>query len=390
MGEGFARWVHRLEARLQAIPFGQFTSLIFALIVLQNGLWVIPNVETLRLLSTDLSRNMLENRPGETYLYSSFLGLALAHFAQASQTLFRFVFFHFLCLCVSYLALAWALKRKYGEAVARLVLLAFATLPLSNILCNWLGISDVFVFLFGTGLVICDSLILLAVFSFLLGLAHGEQALLITAGVGFVGGALRHSQKQTTSEIRKTLVMIGSALGAKLALNGYFASHGFHLQTTRFNYVFKALIVVLEDFARNFQAEIFSLYHVGWLFLVPISFLLWKRDRISFWALTLSQMAYLGVTMLVLDETRDFALLSWPLVVLLLTEGVQTKRFRLEELSRLLLPAFFLSLVLPKLIVWEGRIHSTAIFYDFVFLLDRMGLTHLISGNPHWADLPFY
>src|ERR1039457_4954621 len=80
-------WRTRVGYYLFSLPFGRFCTLVFMLILLLNGVWVIPIIGIRRDMSNNLTRNTLIHLPTAQYLYTSFLGLALGYVTGASKSL---------------------------------------------------------------------------------------------------------------------------------------------------------------------------------------------------------------------------------------------------------------------------------------------------------------
>jgi len=171
------RYVITASRYLFSLPFGKFCTFIYIFIFLQNGIWSVPNVEIVRSMSQNVTINVLP--PDLQYLYTSFLGLALGWLTGASKSHNAFLGIHLLFLSFGYFILAFQIRNKFGDNIARMVIMAFASIPLCNVLTTWLGTSDVYVYIFGTALAIASQPILILIFSFLLGISHFEQSCFI-------------------------------------------------------------------------------------------------------------------------------------------------------------------------------------------------------------------
>jgi hypothetical protein len=74
----------------------------------------------------------------------------------------------------------------------------------------------------------------------------------------------------------------------------------------------------------------------------------------------------MAVAIIVLDTTRNFTLIIWPSVVIMCIVAVKNELLLLDDMKSLITFVFLLNILVPKLIVWEGKIHSSAMYYDFL------------------------
>ena len=110
--------------------------------------------------------------------------------------------------------------------------------------------------------------------------------------------------------------------------------------------------------------------------VTPVEFIVTSPET-AFDTQLLGAMAILCV---VLDSTRIFALLSWPLVLLLLP-GMIEEGARRDELRKTFLACAMAAVVFPPLMVWSGKVFSSA---NFVFA-DRL-ITAAQDSEPVFPD----
>lgn len=377
---------------LFSLRFSLFCCLVFGLSILQNGVWVIPNVETLRTMSQDVTRNMIVDQPTDHYLYTSFFGLLVANITGLYRSLGSFVTVHFVALCFAFFVLAASIRLKFGDLTARLFVLAYATVPLSNVLTTWLGISDVYIFLFGTALVMTENLIWVAFFSFLLALSHCEQAICIVALLTACRLGLCRSFKFNPKKnvLISAALVIGLAAGVFVLLY-YFRVKNFDLKMMRIQFIGSSFPrVAVRLFFRNLQLSLFTCYNFFWIVVIQIFYRAFIKDKLLFVCLFLAHLALLALTAAAYDETRVFSLMVWPLMMFLVFRMERTRILALGDLKNYFVLAYCLGLAAPKMILWSGKIYSSALYYDLMFILDKLGLVHFMSlGTNVWQYLPF-
>ena len=384
--EAIARVLSSLDAWLFGLPFARFCVLVFAVVVLQNGIWIVPIIGRICHLSSDLTRQLTQDNRYFDYLYNSFLELMVGHWTGAWKSGPVFAGLHLAILCVGLIGLLWGVYRKFGDQTARLFLLAFATVPVSNILLTWLGQPDVYTFIFSTALVLTEGAPLIALLAFLLGLAHFEQGLVIVSGLAVckVYSTVRAGRPWRAAAV-PVAALLGGVFAAHEGLAWYLASHNFHLATTRVSAVTGS---PWGDFlsrdARHLGTLIFSLHECYWLVVVGLTLSLWHARRGLALGVVGLQLVFVGITMLTLDETRVFSLLAWPFLVFLLRPDVVPN----EQIRRCVVCAYAGGLLIPRLVVWDGNVHSSALYSGLV-LFGRLVSGQGIMSDPNWMMLPF-
>lgn len=367
-------------------PRRVFYSLVFGVMVLQNGVWPVPIAGRICHLASDLTRQLTQDNRYFDYLYTSCLGLLVGHWTGAWRSTLLFALLHLAILCAGIAGLLWVIHRKFGERTARLFALTFATVPLSNDLLIGLGMPDVYVFIFSTGIVLADGTFLIGALAFLLGLSHFEQGMIIAVGLSVCKSYLVLLRKRPWREaVAPVMSLLGGAIGARLLMAWYFAKHGFHFATTRVSFLLEGhWLSLLSSDLRHFGTLIFSLHNCYWLVVLGWILSLWKPRRRFALTIMAVQVALLGIAMITIDETRVFCLLAWPFLIFLLRPDVVP-----TELSRgYVVPAYLVGLIIPRLVVYDGSIHSSAL-YSGLSLLLRLASGHGMPTSADWLGEPF-
>ena len=363
-------WIYDLPLRI-FIP----CALMFMLI--QNGIWVIPNIEVLRSMSSDITRNMLLNDVRGQYLYSSFFGLALGWVTGAYRSTTSFAAMHFAAFIIGTVGLTVFIKHRYGNSLAKVFLIALSCAPISNVILTWLGISDVFTYIFGTILAVSVSIPALLIASFLLGIAHMEQgaviALIMMFKIGLVDGAPLKERM-----LRISAVAIG-IVGAKAFFIIYFGTLHFNLTFTRAAFATPAFAYLfIAGFLRNLSVTVYAFYGAAWILVAfSMTLALNLRDKRYLSFLFIANVMAAATSAMVYDSTRDFTLIVWPAFVAVLI--YISRKADAVHLAHAALVAFGCNLIFPKIIVWAGKMQSSALFYDFLFVAEKISHKNLIA-----------
>lgn len=375
--------------RFYSMPFGLFLLMALAIMILQNGIWVVPNIDAQRLIASDMTQNMLVSQPKAQYLYSSPLGFFLGWTTGAYRSIRAFAGLHFAVFLSGFLVLAYWLRHRYSDDLARSVVLALICVPLSNVLLTWLGMSDVFTFAFGSALALAQSVPALLLAAFLLGLSHFEQGILIALLMLSKIWLLKAPDDRP--QFPRAIAILAGIAGAKILMLAYFSILHFNLECDRISYAMSTpLLVFLAGYFRNLVATLFSFHNAYWFAIFAIVAASRREsDSRLLWFLGLTHLIAASVPMVVHDATRVFALLTWPSI--LATLIYVSQRPWQCGMRQFTLIAVSLSFLLPKLIVWEGQLHATASLYDLFSLLRALGIYDAFAAlAPFGAQTPFH
>jgi hypothetical protein len=140
---------------------------------------------------------------------------------------------------------------------------------------------------------------------------------------------------------------VGGLVLGKLLLSWWQVRHGQH-PMSRVDYAnaigwYRYVIAAFG----NLPAALYSTFSVAWP-LVTIAFVeQWTARRRVAWAMIGAVLLAGGATLVALDTTRVFALISWPLVLFAVT--------RVPKIG-LAVWCLLVGLVVPRIIVWDGGI----------------------------------
>ena len=179
--------------------------------------------------------------------------------------------------------------------------------------------------------------------------------------------------------------MLGGVLAARLGLAWYFYRHDFHLHVTRMSFLLDGhWREFLAHDGRHFGTLIFSLHGCYWLVVVALIGSLWKTRRNLALGIVALHAVCVGLTLISLDETRIFSILIWPFVFFLLRPDIVST----GQIRRCVVLAFACGLLVPKLVVWEGVVYSSALYDDFA-LAASVASGHNPMNEKNWILRPF-
>lgn len=369
----------RIWERVEARPVSIWIALLFAILIVKVGTWVIPNIAVSALIATDLRINPLAN-PFSQYLMWNWFGPAVAHVTRATSVP-SFIALHYLVCAVSFFGYVSLLVRSLRQEDRRLGPLLFFCTPMAGTVWYWVGM-DTFTFAAMAGIVFARRI---PVASFLLGiilgLNHFEQglvafSLLLIASVL----AARSGSGIDVSWRWCALVLAGIAVG-KLLLIAWFAINGI-APAGRATWVAAHWRNLVRQWLAHPHAIVYSVLGAMWL-ITPI---LWQRLASLRAALLLPILLVVGLTVIVDDETRVAGLVLFPLMHFAIVTNPRVHEVLSNQTRALLLIAYA---VIPFVWCWQGFPRPSVFGHDMAFVVDALtGSQNVGSGS--WAYLgPF-
>ena len=375
--------------RLFAWPFWLLAALVLGANILTQGVWMVPSLDAVSLMARDVTQNPYPNSVMQ-FLFSSFLMPLIAYAVGLNKTPTDYFTLCALVLLVGMMLGFGSLRRRFGDQTARIVMLLFGATPLINVLLTWIGYGDPLTFTLATLLLALPAPALRALFGALLAVAHFEQGCIIIALLCGLLPFVDADLKARTRWLGMALMIAGFIAG-KIAIDLYFQIHNFQIVTTRATLIFDKVgpLRFLSDTARYPLVLLFSILNVTWAAWLLVVVGSWRGNRRLFAVLLAGMALCLGVTVFVLDQTRVGALLTWPLLagaVIVAARDIDSR----ELLKRLAAACFLLGLIVPRVIVWEGRIHTSSASFTAMLVTDTLGLTDFIDQSvPWWRVTPF-
>jgi len=370
--------ITRFKDFLWRLPWGVFLLILLAFLVLKNGLWVAPGIETIRAISLDLHHNPVAHEPRAQFLMYSYFGPLLAHLLHANGTTQQFVLMHFLFWLVGTVAILYRVREKFGDDLGRLAGLALVGLPVTTTCLVWLGKSDGFVFVCSSLLFLTASSPVAFVAGIILGLANFEQGVFIVLFLLIPACLIK---RPAVLSVRLLLFgLAGLAVGEGLML-GWFHYNHFDLNSGRLYYMLsEGAGGFAHQLAFHFGVLALSLFGAFWPYLIFRLEAARETDRQLFTGAAIGLAGAAALLCVVMDSTRVFALLTWPIFLLLLP-GLLDEGARRAELKKIFLACALAAVVFPPLMVAPDRLFSSA---NYVF--GERVITAVETSQPVFPD----
>jgi hypothetical protein len=317
-----------------------WVSALVALSLFRNGFGVQDNRGFFAVRYVDALPGVPPLQPLSRWALWSPLGPIVARVAGL-HSVSGFVALHVAAVIAGLVVLCIAVRNQYGSVAMRVGLLAFVALPISVVLQSWFGSYDAWTFLLSTTIVVTRSWKLAAVAGFALALANFEQGAVILVLLGVIATFGLYGS------MRRTACAMAGLLAGRIALGIWLAHNGIH--SGRLDYQrHYGLDYFITTAARSWFLLLLSLLAVAVL-LVGNVYTGGSRQRV---AMVIVLLAAIGPAFLAADETRVYALTTWPaLLALLLGASVRTP----DRLRRAITPTIALALLVPGFFVWDGH-----------------------------------
>jgi hypothetical protein len=310
---------------------------------LTHGLAPVPNIDVWA-----AAGRAFPHPAGGTYIEASPVGPALAHLLRCRSSN-AYAALHLGLVVVATVALIAIVRRRFGDAAATLAVVALFASPLANVLLTWLGQPDPIVLGLGAVAAMTTPPAAIGAAAFALGVVHTEQAIAIVVLLLLVRSAvgdLRRSQA--------TSLAVGVVSGA--AVVAVFKQH-YGIDASRLAY---AQDIGLGEFTRNFltmwHLVLVASFGATWALVLMLGRRLDRRQRLS---CTAAFVAALTMAFFTLDTTRVFALVTFPVVLVLIGHAVRT--LPRQTLDRVLAIVLVAGALYPHIVVWEGHSYVSSL-----------------------------
>lgn len=353
----------------------RLVTILVIMSILKSGIWIIPNLSFSWMIAQNPFVNPLQQWPEAHYLYWSWLAPFLAWCIGATGKA-AFVAFHFaFSLGFSAFFIVLIFKR-FADTVARTALVLFIVLPVSATPYFWVSMDSVTLFLMVCALGVRRLWPLAFLIGVALGMQHFEQAF-CALGVLIVALMLnKYCKCEVRYSIGWALALITGIVAGKLLLTALFMHWHVEVNSGRWFWFKQHFREMLAAFLYHFQYIIYSVFGIGWLFVLKAA----ERGRKSV-PLFVGILGTLLLLPITADETRVTAIVSFPLISVfcVLNEPFLrslTKRFCAWNLATWA--------IVPYVWVWLGSPKWSILPYDLVALLHRALGWFSVSLHQTW------
>jgi hypothetical protein len=359
-----------------------------------NGLWATPNLAFWSLIAENPGTNPFTPEMSGDYLLTNLSLTSLA--AWTGQTApHAYARLHLLVLVVAWasvVALAW---HRTGYRVARTLTAVLAAAPLVTVSMQWLGQPDPLTGLCGVAMVLVRRRRAVAALAVVAGLTHPEQAALMALVVAAVrplvptGDGAPPDGTPTAppwwpAAGLDALSAVGGVVVGRLCTQVVFLLSDISVRTPRTEYLRFGLEAFWDHHTRQPFGLVWTLWGPLWLVVAALAGALWWRrngsdadpggrsDRRLALAGALAALGALLPVVVTLDETRVYAVVSAPLLVVLATLAARLAAGPSAALSRATAGFLALTVVLPGgfatgVTSWRGQLATPDMI---VFLRD--------------------
>jgi hypothetical protein len=309
--------------------------------VAHNGLWATPNLAFWSLIAEHPGANPFTPEMSGDYLLTNLSLTSVA--AWTGQTApYAYARLLLLVLVVAWaavVALAW---HTTGYRVARTLTVVLAGAPLVTVSMQWLGQPDPLTGLCGVAMVLVRRRWAVAVLGVVAGLTHPEQAVLMALVAAAVRPLVPLGDEAQPAGTRTptpwwpaagldVLAAVGGVVVGRLCTQVVFLVADVTVRTPRTDYLRFGLGAFWEHHTRQPLGLLWTLWGPLWLVIAGLACALWWRrrsaegdaggssDRRLALAAALAALAALLPVAVTLDETRVYAVVSAPLLVVLAT-----------------------------------------------------------------------
>jgi hypothetical protein len=349
--------------------------LITCLLILsfiKTGVWYMPNFDGWKWMRLDPFHNAF-NDPTAHYLFWNWLGPYLAwrfriHNAQS------FLYFHFFFSIAFTATYIWLVFRNFGEREARTSLILFVALPVSTTAYFWIGMDSITLALLAFMLSSRNRLFISLLLGIALGMQHAEQGVFAFAALLCALILSNFLKSNVSTSISWAVVSLVGVLIGKFVLLIVFHHYGIQVNSGRAYYFRQFGEMYALMFYYHFQYVLWAALGVGWIAVVKYA----QRGKsaVPFLVPLFGLMLLLPV---VGDETRVFAIVSFPLIAIYLLLNPEF----LQALSGHFVSwVFGIWLLVPLPWAWGGRPLVSVFPYNITYELHRLFGWFSVPSDP--------
>jgi hypothetical protein len=344
--------------------------------LLKSGIWFIPNLFASKLVAQNPFVNPFPNWPEAHYIYWSWLAPFLAWCIGATKS-WSFFAFHF-AFSVAFSAFFIALiLSRFPDREARTALVLFTVLPVSATPYFWVSMDSVTLFLMVCALAVRKLWPLIFLIGIALGMQHFEQSFCAVAALTAALVLGNYFKSSIEYSMKWALFLMGGIVCGKLLLFALFMHWHVEVNSGRLFWLVENFRELVGEFYYHFQYAIYSVFGVGWLFVLKCA----EQGRKSL-PLFVAICCVLLLLPISADQTRVTAIVSF----LSISVFCLLNRSFLVSLDPRFSSWILLTwLVVPYAWVWKGNPKWSALPYDVALPLHKLfGWFSMSSNKAVW------
>ena len=347
---------------IYATPKWKLIASLITISLLKSGIWFMPNTGVSLLIAQNPFANPFPDWPEAQYLYWSWLGPFLAWCIGATRS-WSFLGFHFAFAVLFTALFVWVIFSRLPDREARTAFVLFTVLPVSMTPYFWLSMDSLTLFLMVSALALRKIWPLTLLVGVALGMQHFEQGFCAATVLLVAIIMSKYLHDQAEYSLSWTLSLLAGVVLGKLVLFELFLHWHVAVNSGRLFWLLQHRNLLLAEFYDHFQYVLYSVFGVGWLFVI-------KYGEKGKKALPLF-IGILGVLLLLpisADQTRVSSIASFLLIAVFCLLNSTFLASLSKRFSSWLLLTWFIA---PYAWVWQGTPKWSILPYDIELLLHK-------------------
>lgn len=328
----------------------------------KTGIWYMPNFDGWQPMSWDPFHNPFKD-PAAHYLFWNWLGPFLAWRLRIHNPQ-SFLYFHLAFSIAFTVAFLLYIFLNLDDRDARTSLVLFLAIPASATAYFWVGMDSITIALIMFMLVARKHPLLAMLLGVALGMQHAEQGFFAFGALLFALVLSRAMKTKIAFTIAWAAASLAGVILGKIVLILIFHHYKIAVNSGRPYYLQQFGQMYASMFYYHFQYVLWSVMGVGWLAVAKFA----ERGKAAI-PFLLPLLGLLLMLPIIGDETRVFAIISFPLVAAFL---LLNPDFLRSLNSRFVSWIFGIWLIVPWPWAWGGTPMVSIFPYNIVYVLHRL------------------
>ena len=362
----------KVERTLFATKRPQFLLLLAGIELIKCGIGTIPNMTA----SVQIAQNPFTNpivSPDAQYLFWNWLGPFVAWCIGATHW-GSFFALHLLFSVAFTVLVARLVFTRLPDEQARTALVLFAVLPVATTAYFWVGTDSMTLFLLALALSFPTLPLVALLVGVALGMQHFEQAFSATGAFTLAKLLERKYGESSSYALKFRFALLSGVILGKLLLLAIFQHFAIVVNSGRVFWLKAHYLNPVQQLAGHFQVVLWAALGLGWLAV-------WKYAEMGVRAraFLVSLGALLLLLPLVLDQSRVFAVVTFPLLA---AYWLLDRDFLKTVSKPMVSMLFILWLMMPWSWAWAGAAQESAFSANVAAVAHRVLGTSPASVEP--------
>jgi hypothetical protein len=349
--------------------------------VIHNRIWASPNLAFFSLITKNLGRNPFHGPLNADYLLTSLSGPVLAR-VTGQQEAYEFARLHLLVAVVGCAGVVIAAGRRWGTSTALVFAAVLVLSPQLTVVMQWLGQPDAIFLPAVLAATIARPRWALVVCAVLLGVTHPEQAAFAVLTVGAARWALRETPVSWRLGALDSLVALAGVAAGRGITEVYFRVNDISITKSRAAFLDFGFQNFLDHHLQNPWWLVYCLWGPLWLVLIGLAVFARGAQTRALGVICGAATVALAPMLATLDETRVYAMITAPLLIVMARAIVELLDARSASLTpevRRTMPSKVVWLALAVAVVVPGGF--TAGLDSWSFQLPIVEMTRFLANG---------